>query len=299
MKFVIGILAVLALASLLTAWRCASNMIDGDPLGNWFSRFFHMLLTLIAWGSLSLLMILTVSRFHSLGQVSGRSICIIAGCFVIAAIFSWLALMRLHDKQIVGVERNVLLLTSLLLPSVLIATALCLDWPFKVPLNWLIAFMVTCVALLGSAQSLIRFEPEREITTADIQLPAILIHDRQSCEIIARPEELQTMHSNRYVHREQEPILVDSSFAIYTLERLRSRRHDLWLLITGPGQIEVVFTLKAWPDSSPADAKKLIGACKYFRGNNLPKSFSEQTVSADSMRSIIELLYQKSTDPAQ
>ena len=52
------------------------------------------------------------------------------------------------------------------------------------------------------------------------------------------------MHTNYLVLRERVPVLIDSQFKIYALERLRSTHNDMWLMAHPSGATEVTFELK-------------------------------------------------------
>jgi hypothetical protein len=62
------------------------------------------------------------------------------------------------------------------------------------------------------------------------------------------------MHTNYVVLSEATPVLIDSQFKIYAVERLRSTHNDMWLMAHPSGLTEVTFELK--PQRSGREAAR-------------------------------------------
>jgi hypothetical protein len=71
----------------------------------------------------------------------------------------------------------------------------------------------------------------------------VILFANSSALLCSGPADFKTMHTNYLVLNDQPPVLIDSDFKIYSLERFRSVHNGLWLMAHPSGVTEVAFDL--------------------------------------------------------
>ena len=78
-----------------------------------------------------------------------------------------------------------------------------------------------------------------------LQFPAVILFGNSATRVCKDPADRTTMHTNYLVLSEGTPVLIDSQFKIYAVERLRSTHNGMWLMAHPSGLTEVTFEPKA------------------------------------------------------
>jgi hypothetical protein len=78
-----------------------------------------------------------------------------------------------------------------------------------------------------------------------LQFPVVILFGNSATRVFKDHANLTMMHTNYVVLSEATPMLIDSQFKIYAVERLRSTHNDMWLMAHPSGLTEVTFELKA------------------------------------------------------
>lgn len=78
----------------------------------------------------------------------------------------------------------------------------------------------------------------------DLHFPVAVLYENTRVEICKDAADLHVMNVSRVRMFKDPPVLIDSGFAIYTLENLRSTHGGLWHMVNPTGLTEVLFDLK-------------------------------------------------------
>jgi hypothetical protein len=113
----------------------------------------------------------------------------------------------------------------------------------------------------GTGRGLPDGDPRR---LAELRFPVLLIHNGTSVRVLRNPEGLEQMHVNHVVLPSAAPMLIDSDLNVYSLERLRSTRGGLWLLVHPSGTTPVIFELTPKGRGGADAARELLLSCKYL-----------------------------------
>ncbi len=105
-----------------------------------------------------------------------------------------------------------------------------------------------------------RAKPLPPPTVADLHFPVVVIFGTTSVVKFADADDLGTMKISSLNAVTGPPPLIDSSFAIYTLEKLGSTHNWLWLMINPTGSTPVKFELARAPKSGIEVARELMQA---------------------------------------
>jgi hypothetical protein len=300
MIIVIGGMAVFATIAMLLAFLLSFSLHDGDPLSNFFSQTLHLILMGISWVAIGALLLVTGVRARHAQAISTWMLLILSLLTVGATCVAVMIARRLYERHVGYLEYSALATWSFFLPLVFLIAAAWLE--FRSPLNgrWVVAILGPSVliglAMISVSVSQLVFPvmSRREISVDDIFLPAILIHDQQVIEVISRPEDLHTMSSNQYMGRSQNPVLVDSNFAIYSYANLKMRGHELSLLITGPRRIEIDFRFQPIGTPSLGRAKELILEISSFaRDSEIDEQIRKRILRQETMRGIVGAIQQE------
>jgi hypothetical protein len=103
-----------------------------------------------------------------------------------------------------------------------------------------------------------RPSPPKPVEVKDIQFPVLVLFSNSGASVYDRSEDLHVMHVNRVNLSDQPPTLIDSGFAIYTMEQLRSIHGGLWLMAHPSGTTDVTFELKRATESGKDAALRLV-----------------------------------------
>ena len=98
---------------------------------------------------------------------------------------------------------------------------------------------IVCLSLCASCSK--KSPPKIE----SLQFPVVILFGNSATRVCKDPADLTTMHTNYLVLSEGTPVLIDSQFKIYAMERLRSTHNGMWLMAHPSGLTEVTFELKA------------------------------------------------------
>lgn len=105
-----------------------------------------------------------------------------------------------------------------------------------------------CAAILALLTGC-RAKPLPPPTVADLHFPVAVNYQRGSVVLFRDATSLHTMSIGQLNAVTEPPPLIDSKFAIYTLEKLGSTHNFLWLMINPTGSTPVKFELKRAPKS--------------------------------------------------
>jgi hypothetical protein len=97
---------------------------------------------------------------------------------------------------------------------------------------------IVCLSLCASCGK--KSPPKIE----SLQFPVVILFGNSATRVCKDPADLTTMHTNYLVLSEGAPVLIDSQFKIYAVERLRSTHNGMWLMAHPSGLTEVTFELK-------------------------------------------------------
>ncbi|MCE9610103.1 MAG: hypothetical protein K8R23_07825 [Chthoniobacter sp.] len=97
-------------------------------------------------------------------------------------------------------------------------------------------------------------------TLADLHFPVAVIFQKGSVALYSDAAALGTMSIGQLNAVTEPPPLIDSSFAIYRLAKLRSTHNDLWLMANPTGITPVSFTLERLGPSGMDAARELLRA---------------------------------------
>ena len=104
-----------------------------------------------------------------------------------------------------------------------------------------------------------RAKPPAPPTVADLKFPVVVvIFGKSSAVEFKDAAALGTMTMGNLNAITGPPPLIDSSFAIYTLTKLRSTHNGLWLMANPTGSTPVTFTLERAPKSGIEVARALM-----------------------------------------
>ena len=165
--------------------------------------------------------------------------------------------------------------------------------------TWLIVagFALSGAALSGATglfllkRSDLLVNVNRPASLSDIRFPAVLIHDGTTWKVVEGAGELETMPSQWYLNRRDDPVLIDSNFAQFILADLRMRGSELGLLISGPRPIQVSFRLTRDTAQSPqATRAQLIECLTRYGDPALLSAEREQWVRHSSLRELLSAL---------
>lgn len=87
-----------------------------------------------------------------------------------------------------------------------------------------------------------------------LQFPVVVLFENSATRLCAEPSELTNVHTNYLKLNSETPVLVDSDFKIFSLEKFQSVHGGLWLMAHPSERTEVTFDLKA--QSSGRDAAR-------------------------------------------
>ncbi len=87
---------------------------------------------------------------------------------------------------------------------------------------------------------------------ADLRFPVAVVHQSGGIVESSNADELQRMHVNYVVMGKEPPVLIDSGFRLYSLEKLRSTKSGLWLMMNPSGTTPVSFEMKSLPSGAAA-----------------------------------------------
>ena len=107
-----------------------------------------------------------------------------------------------------------------------------------------------CALLTGC-----RAKPPAPPTVADLHFPVVVIFGKSSVVGFSNANDLGTMAIASLNAVTGPPPLIDSRFAIYTLEKLGSTHNGLWLMAHPTGSTPVTFELQRAPQSGIATAR--------------------------------------------
>jgi len=101
--------------------------------------------------------------------------------------------------------------------------------------------------------------PEPPPKISDLHFPVTVLYTNSSTRLFDSAADLDVMSTQLVINSSQSPVLVDSEFNIYTLEKLRSVHGGLWLMVHPVGNTEVAFDLKRTQNSGLDAARLAIG----------------------------------------
>jgi hypothetical protein len=87
---------------------------------------------------------------------------------------------------------------------------------------------------------------------SDLRFPVAVVHQSGGIVESSSADELQRMHVNYVVMGKEPPALIDSALNLYLLEKLRSTKSGLWLMMNPNGTTPVSFELKRLPPGAAA-----------------------------------------------
>jgi len=270
LNIVFGVFVFIAAIGIVISVVQSMSLHSADPLANTFKQFFHLIAINVTWALVGVLLIFAAAASSVNNRpTASQNVCMFT-LYAIAIVFcvaicSMLALGRMSDRM------QVLALIALaVLPIAFASIATAIYSGMIVPSCAIQLVLLGVPLLFGgfiSAPEITRvvfpslYRPK--LTVKDIFYPAIMIHDSTSWEVVANPEYLQTMSSNRFINRVNDPILIDSNFTVFQLADLSMKRNNRELLVTGPTMVEVTFNLKIDSnEKTPEHARELILQCK-------------------------------------
>jgi hypothetical protein len=104
-------------------------------------------------------------------------------------------------------------------------------------------------ALLAALTGCSHKPPPPPPTVADLHFPVAVLYSTASSILYKDATDLGVIHMNLLIGSTQPPVLIDSDFNIYTMEKLASTHGGLWLMTHPSGSTEVTFELKRSPNS--------------------------------------------------
>jgi hypothetical protein len=84
---------------------------------------------------------------------------------------------------------------------------------------------------------------------SDLQFPVVVLYTNASTRVFKDATDLGQMNTQTVINSNSPPVLVDSAFNIFTLEKLQSIHGGLWLMAHPVGITEVTFDLQRAPKS--------------------------------------------------
>lgn len=255
---------VTLLATLLTVVVGATvlQLRASDAAGNGLANAFLAVSMIALWGVLALALLLTALR-QQRHQLSWTSVNLFTlALFALAAAGQLACLAQLTGRNGDGWFRSVLQLAVITVPTIVL---LHVAWRgFGVPLPSRIATLgiggavalLSVVALAGT----LRPKPIVIKLTADsLAYPALLVRDDTKIEVLTRPADLTSMHTNYLLNRPSDPLVIDSHFAIYELRDLALVKSALGLLIRGQGVEPVKFRMVPYePSGTPESVRQVV-----------------------------------------
>ena len=104
-------------------------------------------------------------------------------------------------------------------------------------------------------------KPPPKAGVADLHFPVAVLFPSASIVLFKDKVDLGVMHMNYVLDSGgASPVVIDSNFDIYTMERLRSTHGGLWLMAHPSGTTEVAFDLTRSPKSGLEAARKAMRA---------------------------------------
>lgn len=154
-----------------------------------------------------------------------------------------------------------------------------------------VAFFGTILALCGCRA---KAPPTTAPGIGELVFPVVVIHDATSITVHRSREELLVMSTQRVLSRREDPLLVDSRFAVYALSGLRSARSGGELMLgAGTGTTPVEFELAPRSDLSELEAaRRLIVGCKWLASGDPDEESDrrQRIAAATTMSAIVGIL---------
>lgn len=256
MLVVLAILLAFTFVLALTVGSMAFNFHSSDAAGNGLAVAFILVFTAALYALVAvILIVVTVRAPHGSlppdvavwRKFAGGTLLL----FVVAAASQLAAIRVLSEPGVPAFYAVPLQLTFFAMPIAFLLYAAWRTYGIAAVSPATVAVVCGSVILAGSLlpwPGLIRLQvmpspSARAPTVATLRYPAVLIWDRSHLVIIESPDDLATMHTNRVLHRVDDPVLVDSNHRAFTLTGLKFRGSSLKLMVTGPGRYPVEFTL--------------------------------------------------------
>ena len=111
--------------------------------------------------------------------------------------------------------------------------------------------LASLVSFLGSCVS-------KPPAITDLRFPVAVVHQSGGIVESSSADALQRMHVNHVVMGKEPPALIDSGLNVYSLEKLRSTKSGLWLMMNPSGTTPVSFELKPLPSGAGAARECLL-----------------------------------------
>lgn len=293
--FVLLLAASISLTVSLQAYF-ATFLHAHDPLANTFTGYLHTAAAVASWTGIGLLLSIVVSAQSPSLQWSLKATASITSLFLLSVVASTAANYRIQTPHLSTIENIILLIVGIVLPMLFVVFASLIYFVPSLPLKStaLIPTLAVAIGLLVTwqhvAMIILPGVFKASFTIHDVFYPSVLIHDGRTLQIIVRPEELESMPSNLYMNRTNDPILIDSRFIVFELSKLKMRGSELGLVLTGPKQVDVSFDLKiVHPEHSIDISKKMIvGALRKYDDSPKATEIYERMEKQDSLRAIIQ-----------
>lgn len=281
MPVFIAILIVVAILLIAAVGVMSFNFHSSDAAGNGLAVVYILFFTSILFALLGLILVLVTVRAPNPSlpadvaiwrKFAGATLVL----FIIAAGSSLAAIRVLSSRGVPAPYALALQLTFFITPLAFLLYSAWRTFGLAAIPPSTIAIVCGSAILVGSLlpwPGLVRLQSGSRARAAALKVstvetlryPAVLIWNHVSIQVIDSAADLEQMHTNRVLHRDEDPILLDSLFRAYTLTGLKMRESGLKTMVTGPGVKPVEFTLKLvdLPAKSQT-ARDLILGCKYL-----------------------------------
>lgn len=295
MRILTGLLALLSCGMILLAGINAWSLGSGEQLARFFEMLFLSFATWTAW--VFVIATVSVSRFRPTvktngGQISGR---VLVGLVVAGMTASVLQLLALRDSGLgAGMQAalKAALIATLAMPLIVVFGREFTKRRGIVAAGYAVLLGGMLVPMSAMLRDLIPGQTEVSPRANELFYPGLLMHDDVRVEIISKPEDLETMSSDWYLNRKEDPVFLDSRLNSYRLTKLSMKGSELSLMVTGPRRIGVTFELKrVSPDGTPETARERLLQCRYLSADRERDAKIREGLGwAVTMREIIGLL---------
>lgn len=282
MPIFLAILIVIALLLTAAVGVMSFNFHSSDAAGNGLAVVFILFFTSILFALMALILIIVTIRAPHASLPADVAIWRkFAGAafvlFIIAAGSQLAAVRVLSDRGTSGSYALALQLTFFITPLAFLLYSAWRTFGLAAISPGVVAVVCASAIVAGSIlpwPGLVRLQTRsqaraaaaaRAPTVETLRYPAVLIWNGVSLQVIDSAADLEQMHTNRVLHRDEDPVLLDAVFRAFTLKGLKMRESGLTTMVTGPGVKPVEFTLEAadLPVKSQT-ARDLILGCKYL-----------------------------------
>lgn len=278
MNYVVGMLIVLLVPAAGIVGTMALNLRSSDAAGNGLALVYTLFFIGVLWALLGLTLLIACIRRPNpalAATLPWTLIGVAAVVLFLAAAASQVATIAvLADRRTAGVYQLVLRAAVFAAPIAFLAHSAWRTYGPGVPAwtgTWLCAGVAAAciVAPWPGVVRAARPAPAPSVPAVtraeDLHYPAILVWDTTRVTPIDGPADLQTMHSNSVLHRDDDPVVIDSTHRAFKLAGLRTQKGALALWVNGPGAVAVEYTLEALPGpSTSARTREMVLACRWL-----------------------------------